>query len=191
MLSGLVGIPMYGTQKDTRAQCTILNISISKAPVAFWVTGMVLTFFTVTTRGFVARSGTGWLELRAGQVPGKLHMAKLHPHARQTRPLFTDCPWWLTRGLHRRQTTWSLELGDLKFHEQRRGPSRPLLSRARACLCPRRLCYEEPIPAAHAVVLGPEVPLGKSTTYSAWCTGRAQAGGSRLGRGSLVEHRVP
>ena len=53
-----------------------------------------------------------------------------------------------------------LELGATKFHEQRRSPSRPLFSRARACPCPRRLCYEKLMPAAHAVALGPEVPPG-------------------------------
>ena len=46
----------------------------------------------------------------------------------------------------------------MKFYEQRRSPSRPLFSQARACPCPRRLCYEKTMPAAHAAVLGPVVP---------------------------------
>ena len=51
-----------------------------------------------------------------------------------------------------------LELGAMKFHEQRRGPSRLLFSQARACPCPRRLYYERPMPAALAVAFGPRVP---------------------------------
>ena len=82
----------------------------------------------------------------------------------------------------------------MKFHEQRRSPSRPLFSRARACPCPRRLCYEKPMPAAHAVVLGPEGPP------NFYCSSppSAQGPGSRLqpllvrhDDGALVDWGVP
>ena len=49
-----------------------------------------------------------------------------------------------------------MELGAMEFHEQRRGPSRPLISRARQPLPPPAI-YEKTMPAANAAVLGPEV----------------------------------
>jgi len=65
-------------------------------------------------------------------------------------------------------------LGAMKFHKQRGGPSRPLFSRARACPCPRRLCCEKIMPAAHAVVLGPKASpeIGCSSPPSAQGHGR-------------------
>ena len=59
----------------------------------------------------------------------------------------------------------------MAFDEQRRGPSRQIFSRVRACPCPRLFCHEKPMPAAHAVVLGPEVPPAIHHNNSAQCTG--------------------
>ena len=60
---------------------------------------------------------------------------------------------------------------------------RPLFSQARACPCPRRLCYEKQMPAAHAVVLGPEPPPRYVPLSSAQCTGlRRQAAIAVRGR---------
>ena len=68
---------------------------------------------------------------------------------------------------------WSYEIS----RAEEEPPSRPLFSRARACPCPRRLCYEKLMPAAHAVVLGPEAPPPRLCTAQLRPVRRAQAAG--------------
>ena len=80
-----------------------------------------------------------------------------------------------------------LELLAMNFHEQRRGPSRPLFSRARACPCPRRLCYEKPMPAAHAVALGPERAPRTRTTQQAYHAPSPSDWGMRVGAAYILK----
>ena len=90
--------------------------------------------------------------------------------------------WWAL-------TSWmglSLELGAVKFHEQRRSTSRPLFSRARACPCPRQHCYDMFMPTAHATIvlfLAQKPPPRYVPLSIAQCTGpRRQAAIAVRGR---------
>ena len=82
-----------------------------------------------------------------------------------------------------------LELLAMNFHEQRKGPSRPLFSRTRACPCLRagfdtrsRCLLRMPPFLAQKCPSVIDHPLRS--------VHGAQAGGSRLGQGSLVEYQV-